>query len=227
MVERTLVLIKPDAIRQKFHNLIINRILGCCFELVVAKRISASAGLIEDHYKFVFAKSPALRHSVLKYLTSGPIIALVLEGENIIANTRVFIGPLGGEERGTIRGDFPSDRLHSLVHGSDSELAAEYEISVWFPELAQKEGVRPMKKYGELKSAEQHFVVATACQLNGRKLHAQAEAQKCLSALVGVDKLEDAASGHVVEFGNRQICLPDFLHVDSALSRFRAIGINI
>lgn len=227
MVERTLVLIKPDAIRQRFHNLIINRILGRCFELVVAKRINASAGLIEDHYKFVFAKSPALRHSVLEYLTSGSIIALVLEGENIIANTRVLIGPLGGEERGTIRGDFPSDRLYSLVHGSDSEVAARYEISVWFPELAQKEGVKSMKKYDELKPAEQHFVVAVACQLNDRKLHAQAEAQRCLSALAGRESLEDTASGYVVEFGHRQVCLPDFLHADSALSRFRAIGINI
>ena len=84
-----------------------------------------------------------------------------------------------------------------------------------------------MKSFGDLKPAEKHFVEAVASKLNGFDLHAQAAAQRCLSALVGKESAEDTASGHVVRLGKRTICLPDFLHVDTALKRFHEVGINI
>ena len=84
-----------------------------------------------------------------------------------------------------------------------------------------------MTSFGDLKPAEKHFVEAVASKLNGFDLHAQAAAQRCLSALAGKESAEDTASGHVVELGKRKIGLPDFLHTDTALKHFREIGINI
>ena len=231
MIERTLVLIKPDTFRYGCVAQVLARFLGSGFEIIAAKKIYADAKLIEAHYQKKFSESPEFRDEVIKYLTSGPITALVLQRGNVIAQARELIGPLGGGAKGTIRGDFPSDKLHSLVHGSDSPEAAEYEIMVWFPELdlgnSQPKEEKRMKSFSDLQTAERHFVEAIATKLNGHDLHAQASAQRCLSALVGRETAEDTASGHVVEFGKRKICLPDFLHITSALKRFHEIGINI
>lgn len=232
MATKTLVLIKPDAFANKCANEILKRFLDAGLELRAAKKIRVDAELVARHYQDRFAKSPEFKDSVTEYLMSGPVLVLVLEHENAVELARIIIGPLGGGRKGTIRGDFSSDLLHSLVHGSDSAKAAEYEIRVWFPkwdvaEYPEGEKEVRMKSFSDLKPAEKHFVEAVVTKMNGHDLHAQASAQRCLSALIGKESAEDTASGHVVEFGRRKVCLPDFLHVETALKRFREIGINI
>ena len=84
-----------------------------------------------------------------------------------------------------------------------------------------------MKDFYDLKPSERHFVEAMACKLHGHDHHALASAQSCLRAMTGVESMEDTASGYVVEHNGQKVCLPDFLHIDTALKRFREIGINI
>lgn len=219
-MEQTLVLIKPDAFEKNCADEVLSRFLKT-FEVVAIKKIMATPPLVDRHYDKKFSKTPEIRNSVITYITSGSLIALVLKHHNAITSVRTIIGPLQGAPKGTIRGDFPTDTLCNLAHGSDSPEAAEHEISVWFGNTENQE------KFSQLSPAERFFVLAYILQGDGLCKSAGVMAGYCLSELKETNSYEETASGHVVTYAGHIICLPSFLHTETAIRRFAEIKIIV
>lgn len=154
MIEQTLVLIKPDAVRMNLVSKIMKRFWNEEFLFVRARYVSPTAKLIEEHYQKKLVECPELRAPVVEYLMSGVLMAIILARKDAVARARTLVGPLLNASPGTIRGDFrkdQSDALHTLLHASDSLEAAKYEISVWFPPpsvaySAENEGKRGVSR---------------------------------------------------------------------------------
>ncbi len=136
-MERTLVLLKPDAVRRKLAGEIIRRIESRGLDIVAMKMLTPSRELAEEHYA-VHRGKPFFEPTV-EFITSGPVVAMVLEGENAIELTRNMMGatnPLDAAP-GTIRGDLTTSMRENLIHGSDSPDTAASEIKLWFGDLDQ------------------------------------------------------------------------------------------
>jgi nucleoside-diphosphate kinase len=131
-VERTLVLVKPDAMRRALAGEIVARLERRGLELREAKLVTVDRTLAEEHYA-EHAEKPFFGELV-EFITSGPTLALVLEGEGAIKVVRTTMGATNPAEAapGTIRGDFALSMPDNLVHGSDSSESAEREIVLWF-----------------------------------------------------------------------------------------------
>ncbi len=137
MTERTLVLIKPDGVERLLVGDIISRIERKGLTLVALELKTASDEVARGHYA-EHADKPFFP-SLLEFITSGPLVAAVLEGPRAIAAFRQIAGGTDPVEKavpGTIRGDLALNTQYNLVHGSDSPESAEREIAIWFPELA-------------------------------------------------------------------------------------------
>lgn len=134
-VERTLVLIKPDAVRRGLVGEILGRFerKGLRIEALVQRTMDA--GLADQHYTEHVEKPfyPPLKD----FMTAGPLIALVLSGDQVIDVVRGLVGATDGRRAaaGTIRGDLSLSNRENLVHASDSTDSAKREINLWFPEL--------------------------------------------------------------------------------------------
>jgi nucleoside-diphosphate kinase len=131
-VERTLVLVKPDAMRRALAGEIVARLERRGLELREAKLLTVDRSLAEEHYAEHAAKP--FFGELVEFITSGPTLALVLEGEGAIKVVRTTMGATNPAEAapGTIRGDFALSMPDNLVHGSDSSESAEREIVLWF-----------------------------------------------------------------------------------------------
>ena len=131
-MERSLVLIKPDAMQRGLAGTIIARLEGQGLKLVAAKMLHMDKALAQRHYAVHVNKS--FFNSLVNYITSAPIIALVFEGKKAIEVIRKTMGATdpAKAEAGTIRGDFGLDIEHNTVHGSDSVETAEEEIKLFF-----------------------------------------------------------------------------------------------
>jgi nucleoside-diphosphate kinase len=131
-VERTLILIKPDAVKRRLSGEILGRIEARGFTVRAGKLITASRALGEEHYDEHRAKP--FFGELVEFITSGPTWALVVEGEGAIATIRKTIGATNpaNAEPGTIRGDLAMSMPDNLVHGSDSPESAEREVALWF-----------------------------------------------------------------------------------------------
>ena len=132
MAERTLVLIKPDAVQRQLAGRILDRFEQRGLAIRAAKLIRVDRVLAERHYA-EHAEKPFFGELV-DFITSSPTLALVLEGEGAIALVRTTIGATNPASAapGTIRGDFALSMPDNLVHGSDSPESAEREIELWF-----------------------------------------------------------------------------------------------
>jgi len=131
-MERSLVLIKPDAMRRGLAGTIISRLERRGLRLVALKMLHMDKSLAQRHYAVHQGK--AFFDDLVEFITSAPIIAAVFEGENAIEAIRQTMGatdPLKATP-GSIRGDFGLDIQCNLVHGSDSAESAEKEISLFF-----------------------------------------------------------------------------------------------
>jgi nucleoside-diphosphate kinase len=130
--ERTLVLIKPDAMGRGLAGEIMRRFEARGLELRDAKLLTVDRPLAEDHYA-EHAEKP-FYGELVEFITSGPTLALVLEGEGAIATVRTTMGATNPADAGpgTIRGDLALSMPDNLVHGSDSPESAEREIKLWF-----------------------------------------------------------------------------------------------
>ena len=130
--ERTLVLIKPDAMRRGLAGEILRRFEARGLELKEAKLLTVERALAEEHYA-EHAEKP-FYGELVDFITSGPTLALVLEGEGAIATVRTTIGATNPADAGpgTIRGDLALSMPDNLVHGSDSPESAGREIMLWF-----------------------------------------------------------------------------------------------
>lgn len=130
--ERTFVMIKPDAVQRGFIGEIINRLEKKGLKIVAMKFVSVSKELAEKHYGIHKGK-PFFKPTV-EYITSSPVVAIVLEGINAINMVRTMMGKTNPQEAamGTIRGDFGQFIGRNIVHGSDGPDTAEFEINLWF-----------------------------------------------------------------------------------------------
>jgi nucleoside-diphosphate kinase len=130
--ERTLVLIKPDAMRRGLAGEILRRFEQRGLRLREARLVQVDRALAEQHYA-EHAEKP-FYGELVEFITSGPTLALVLEGEGAIANVRSTMGATNPAAAGpgTIRGDLALSMPDNLVHGSDSPESAAREVSLWF-----------------------------------------------------------------------------------------------
>jgi nucleoside-diphosphate kinase len=136
--ERTFLLIKPDAVQRGLIGQIISRFELKGLKIVGLKMVKISPDQAKRQYACHEGK--AFYDSLITFMTSGPALALVVEGRNAITLARKIMGatdPLGAEP-GTIRGDFSVDTKHNLVHGSDSHESVQHELPIYFlPEELQ------------------------------------------------------------------------------------------
>ena len=133
-MEKTFLAIKPDGVQKALIGKIISRLEEKGFKLVGLKLMKVTNELAEKHYGE--HKDKPFFKGLVNFITSGPIVAMVWEGKNIISSLRKMMGktnPLDAE-LGTIRGDFAIDIGRNVVHGSDSEESAKREISLFFKE---------------------------------------------------------------------------------------------
>src|SRR5213593_5120702 len=133
-VERSLILIKPDAVERKLTGEILGRIERRGFTLRAGKLIHVDRELGETHY--AEHREKPFFGELVEFITSGPTLAFVLEGEGAIATARRTIGATNpaDAEAGSLRGRFALAMPNNLVHGSDSPESAEREIGIWFPD---------------------------------------------------------------------------------------------
>ena len=135
-VERTLILIKPDAVRRRLAAEILGRIEARGFEIRQGRLLVVDRALAEEHY--AEHREKPFFGELVEFITSGPTWALVVEGEGAIATMRKTIDATNpaDAEPGTIRGDLAMSMPDNLVHGSDSPESAAREIALWFPDGA-------------------------------------------------------------------------------------------
>src|SRR5215208_7920973 len=133
-VERTLILAKPDAVRRSLAGEIISRFERRGFRLRAAHLLHVDRALAEEHYAEHRAKP--FFGELVEFITSGPTLAFVLEGEGVVATARTTIGATNPADAtpGSLRGDFAVAMPDNLVHGSDSPESAAREIALWFPD---------------------------------------------------------------------------------------------
>jgi nucleoside-diphosphate kinase len=133
--ERTLILVKPDAFERGLTGEVIARFERKGLKLVAMKLMQADEELANTHYEEHTDKP--FFGELVSFITGGPLVAIVMEGENAVNAARQVIGATDPIEAdaGSIRGEFATEVTFNLVHGSDSSESAEREIALWFPEL--------------------------------------------------------------------------------------------
>ena len=132
MKERTLSLIKPDGVRRNLIGEVIRRFESNGLKIVAAKMLRLSKKDAEGFY--LVHKDRPFYDSLTTYMSSGPIMAMVLEGDNAIRSNRELMGATNPAEasKGTIRADFGESIEYNVVHGSDSQASADFEIPYFF-----------------------------------------------------------------------------------------------
>ncbi len=133
-MERTFVMIKPDAVQRGLIGEIIKRFEQKGLKIVGMKMIHMNRELAEQLYDI--HKGKAFFEPLVNYITSAPVVTMVLEGENVITIVRRMIGATNSAEAdpGTIRGDFALTVARNVVHASDAPERAQYEMSLFFSE---------------------------------------------------------------------------------------------
>ncbi|HEY3268030.1 MAG TPA: nucleoside-diphosphate kinase [Armatimonadota bacterium] len=132
-MEKTFVMLKPDAVRRGLVGEIIGRFERKGLRIVEMRHLTPSRALAEEHY--AVHRGKPFYDAVVDFITSGPVVAMVLEGpENSVAMVRQMMGATAPWDAapGSIRGDFASTTQQNLVHGSDSVETAHSEIALWF-----------------------------------------------------------------------------------------------
>ncbi len=131
-MERTFLAVKPDGVQRHLVGEIIRRYEAKGFKLVGLKLLQPTRELAEKHYA-VHKERPFFA-GLVDFITSGPVVAMVWEGDGVVASARKIIGatnPLTAEP-GTIRGDYGANIGRNIIHGSDAIETAQTEIALWF-----------------------------------------------------------------------------------------------
>eukprot|EP00262_Sarcandra_glabra_P012910 TRINITY_DN3433_c0_g1_i1.p1 TRINITY_DN3433_c0_g1~~TRINITY_DN3433_c0_g1_i1.p1 ORF type:complete len:149 (-),score=27.06 TRINITY_DN3433_c0_g1_i1:312-758(-) len=133
-MEQTFIMIKPDGVQRGLIGEIISRFEKKGFSLKGLKLISVERPFAEKHYEDLNARP--FFSGLVDYIISGPVVAMVWEGKNVVTTGRKIIGATNPAESatGTIRGDFAIDIGRNVIHGSDSVESARKEIALWFPD---------------------------------------------------------------------------------------------
>jgi len=135
MNQETLIILKPDCMSAGQCGAVISRFEAEGFEIVASSVQTLSSDLLKEHYAHV-AHLPFFP-DIEAFMSSCPVLILLLEGDSVIAKVRELLGPTNSEEapKGTIRGDLGTDRMHNMVHASDSLENALIEKKRFFPNL--------------------------------------------------------------------------------------------
>jgi nucleoside-diphosphate kinase len=136
-MDRTLILVKPDAFERGLTGEVIRRFERKGLTIVAMKHMSVDRELAEEHY--AEHREKPFFGDLVDFITGGPLVALVLEGYEAVASARQVIGATNPLEAapGSIRGDFGLEVQTNLVHGADSPESARRETALLFPELSQ------------------------------------------------------------------------------------------
>ena len=133
-MERTYIMVKPDGVQRGLVGEIIRRFEQKGYKLIALKMVTPSKEHLEQHYSDLSSKPffPGL----IAYMSSGPVVAMVWEGVNVVLEGRKMLGATKPSESalGTIRGDFCVEVGRNVCHGSDAVESANKEIALWFPE---------------------------------------------------------------------------------------------
>ena len=134
-MSRTLILVKPDAFERGLTGEVIARFERKGLRLVALKQLQIDEEFAGVHYEE--HREKPFFGELVEFITGGPLVALVLDGEDAVDAARQVIGATNPLEAapGSIRGDYAVEVTFNLVHGSDSDQSAEREIGLWFPEL--------------------------------------------------------------------------------------------
>ncbi|HEY3781882.1 MAG TPA: nucleoside-diphosphate kinase [Fimbriimonadaceae bacterium] len=134
MIEKTLVLIKPGGVERNLIGEITRRIEARGLRVAALKLIKADRSTVEEHY--AEHKGKGFFEGVVSYLTSGPIVAMAVSGENAVKAIRTTMGATNPVDAapGTVRGDLALSIEDNLTHSSSDPEAAERELKLWFPE---------------------------------------------------------------------------------------------
>uniref|UniRef100_A0A8C2U350 Nucleoside diphosphate kinase n=1 Tax=Coturnix japonica TaxID=93934 RepID=A0A8C2U350_COTJA len=132
VAERTFIAIKPDGVQRHLVGEIVRRFERKGFKLVGMKLLQASEELLKEHYSEL--RERPFYGRLVKYMSSGPVVAMVWQGLDVVRMARTMIGETNPAESrpGTIRGDFCIEVGKNVIHGSDSVESAQKEISLWF-----------------------------------------------------------------------------------------------
>ncbi len=132
MIEKTYVMVKPDGVQRGLVGRIVQRFEDRGIKVVALKMMRIPRELAERHYEE--HKGKGFYEPLLSYITSGPVVCMVLEGENCVAAVRTMMGKTNPQDAapGTIRGDFSQVTGRNIVHGSDSPESAKREIKLFF-----------------------------------------------------------------------------------------------
>ncbi|KAM8798329.1 nucleoside diphosphate kinase 3 [Eudromia elegans] len=130
--ERTFVAVKPDGVQRRLVGELVRRFERRGLTLVGMKLVQASEELLREHYG-ALRERPFYRQ-LLKHMSSGPVVAMVWQGLDVVKTVRAMIGETNPADSrpGTIRGDFCTDVTKNVIHGSDSVESARQEIALWF-----------------------------------------------------------------------------------------------
>ena len=136
-MERTLVLLKPDAVQRGLVGSILSRFEAKGLSIVGLKMRTFDRSVLEQHYEV--HKERPFYPNLVEFMTSGPVVAIALEGKDAITVVRTLVGKTNAREAapGTIRGDFGMSFSNNLVHASDGEDTAKFELGLWFSDAAE------------------------------------------------------------------------------------------
>ena len=131
-MERTLILLKPDCLQKQVAGKVISRFEDKNYAIVATRMIQLNDALLQDHYAHV-SHLPFFPE-IASFMSSRPVIAMILEGKNVVQGVRDILGPTDSTAapKGTIRGDLGTDRMRNVVHASDSPENAQIEIERFF-----------------------------------------------------------------------------------------------
>ncbi|MBQ8887550.1 MAG: nucleoside-diphosphate kinase [Candidatus Gastranaerophilales bacterium] len=134
MAERTFIAVKPDGVKRNLIGKIISRFEEKGYKIIGLKLLLPTLEMAEKHYEE--HKGKPFYPRLISYITSGPIVAMVIEGENVIAESRRMMGSTKPEEAeaGTIRFEYAITKEYNIIHGSDCVASAEREIAIYFKE---------------------------------------------------------------------------------------------
>jgi len=131
-MQKTLVLLKPDTVQKSLIGTVLGRFERKGYKVIGLKMMNMSDALVDEHYDFLMDKP--FFPKIKEYMTSSPIVALALEGTEVIAGVRMLCGATNPAEAGpgTIRGDFAKNIDNNIIHSSDSEETAKKELARFF-----------------------------------------------------------------------------------------------
>ena len=132
--ERTYIMLKPDCVERKLMGEVISKIEKKGYKITNIKMMHLNEEILREHYAHI-ADRPFFP-DIVKYMTRGPVVGMIVEGENVVKGMRILMGATKFEEAtaGTIRGDFAMSTAENIIHGSDSPENGEIEIKRFFGE---------------------------------------------------------------------------------------------